>query len=89
LSSAAHWGGSWLELGVGPFLLKCLLMLAWLMAILLTGVVFREDRLMVQRAAFSALAWLAEHTGIRKPAVETPLPAQEASSPPSYSEYVS
>ncbi len=86
LSSAAHYGGSLLELGVGPFLLKCLLMLAWLAAICLTGVVSREDRWMAQRAAFAAISRLAEYTGIRRPVVAAP--AEAVSDPSTYSESV-
>ena len=86
LSSAAHFAGSLLELGAGPFLLKCLLMLAWLAAICLTGVVSTEDRWMAQRAALAVIARLAEYTGIRKPAVAAPAEAVSDSS--SYSESV-
>ncbi len=85
LSSAAHYAGSLLELGAGPFLLKCLLMLAWLAAICLTGVVSTEDRRMAQRAALAVIVRLAEYTGIRKPAVA---PAEGVSDPSSYSESV-
>jgi hypothetical protein len=66
LSSAANYGGSLLELGAGPFVLKCLLMFAWLAAICLTGVVSCEDRWMVQRIASSALGRVADFAGVRR-----------------------
>lgn len=87
LSSAAHYVGSLLELSVGSFLLKCILMLMWLMAIILTGVVSREDRMMVQRGASSGLARLGEYTGFRER--KTKSPADEESDSPSCSECVS
>ncbi|MEI8371255.1 MAG: oligosaccharide flippase family protein [Planctomycetota bacterium] len=86
LSSVAHYAGSLLELGFGPFLLKCLIMLVWLMAIFLTGVVSREDRMMAQRGAFSVLARLAEYTGFREGKAKPP--AVEVTAPPSCSECV-
>jgi len=86
LSSAIHYAGSLLELGVGPFLIKCLLLLLWLMAIFLTGVVSREDRMTVRRIVFSVLARLAEYTRLCERTV--PAPAEEVTDPPSCSECV-
>ncbi|MGA2030670.1 MAG: oligosaccharide flippase family protein [Thermoguttaceae bacterium] len=81
LSSAANYGGSLLELGTGPFLLKCLLMLAWLTAICLTGVVSREERLVVQPLVRTAIDRLQGFRGYRKPLGEPPVAG--AADPPS------
>ncbi len=87
LSSAAHFAASQLDLGVAAFLLKCLLMLAWLAAICLTGVVSSDDRRLVQRAALSLPRRLAD---LMRPRSDRrfreriiPTPAVEGSEPPS------
>jgi O-antigen/teichoic acid export membrane protein len=86
LSGVANYAGSLLNLGIGPFLVKCLLMLAWVIAICLTGVVSRKDRMMVQQVAWVALDRLGKFRGFRKRAAE-PLVA-EPSDPASCPECV-
>jgi O-antigen/teichoic acid export membrane protein len=80
LSSTTSYAGSLLELGVGQFLIKCVMMLAWVAAISLFGIVSAQDRRIAISIAARALSLLRT----RKPAAMV----AEIPEPPPYQQCV-